>query len=401
MKRERHFFTRNIDNIKAQNDAYIRAGIIRAGLTLVQQGAAYGYAIFRAIEGSMGIGTFMMCVSAVSSFAAALRKMMDSVVEIRAYDFYYDALDEYLNMPQKLRRGTKMPKNGIPREIVFKNVGFQYAGSDTWALRHINLTLKRGEKLSIVGENGSGKTTLVKLLCRLYDPTEGEILLDGVNIKEIDYDAYMALFSAVFQDYQLFEVSVRENIALNHPGEEAVIWDVLEKVGLRKRIEGLSHGLNHAVGREFDEKGFLPSGGEGQKLALARALYQDAPVVILDEPAAALDPRAEYELYQGFHQLIQGKTAVYISHRLSACRFCDRIIVLDKGSIIEVGDHEALMQNQRFQKGIFLLRQGKRHPIQRGFLSLFVDGKHLGFPSGNHQQQVHDGVLSIIKEKIL
>jgi len=345
LEREKHFSARSIQNIKKQNDAYIQSGIIRAGLTFLQQGAAYGYAVFQVLSGALGIGSFTMCVGAVSSFAAALRKMMDSVVEIRAYDFYYDALDEYLNMPRRLRMGARHPKERAEHTIEFHNVGFRYAGTEKWALRHVNLSIKGGEKLSIVGENGSGKTTLVKLLCRLYDPTEGEILLDGTNIRELDYDGYMTLFSAVFQDFQLFDLPLRDNIALNQPMKDEKMWEALEKVGLKERIKMLPKGLDTSVGREFDEEGFLPSGGEAQKIALARALYRNAPIVILDEPTAALDPKAEYELYCAFDRLIQGKTAVYISHRLSSCRFCDRIIVLEKGSIAEYGDHDSLMKS--------------------------------------------------------
>lgn len=344
LRRERTFFTRSLNTIKRQNDAYIQSGVIRAALTFCQQAAAYGYVIIQVLRGNMGIGDFSMCIGAVSSFALALRKMMDSVVEIRAYDLYYDALDEYLNMPCLLRQGKILPQTGMQHTIIFKNVSFRYAGARKWALRGVNLTIHGGEKISIVGENGAGKTTLVKLLCRMYDPTEGEILLDGVDIRQLDYDQYMALFSSVFQDYQLFEMSFKENILLNQPWQKEKFHRVLNQVNLIEKVRALPLGADTPVGREFDDRGFLPSGGEAQKIALARALYKDAPIVILDEPSAALDPRAEYELYQGFDRLVQGKTAVYISHRLSSARFCDRIAVLKDGKIVEYGDHETLLQ---------------------------------------------------------
>jgi len=279
----------------------------------------------------------------VTSFAGALREVMNSLVEIRAYDMYYDHLDEFLHVPETLREGKRLPVPKGNHRIEFQDVGFRYAGAEKWALRHINLTLKPGEKLSIVGENGSGKTTFVKLLCRQYDPTEGRILLDGTDIRDIDYDRYMDLFAAVFQDFQLFAMPLRDNIALGREATDAQIHHALNQVGLEQFSNTLPNGLDTHIGRLFDEQGVEPSGGEGQRIALARALIKDAPLIILDEPTAALDPRAEYEIYQSFHSLTEGKTAVYISHRLSSAKFCDRIAVFHEGSMTEYGTHDQLM----------------------------------------------------------
>ena len=269
---------------------------------------------------------------------------MNSIVEIRAYDMYYDQLDEFLSISESLREGRQLPAPQGPRLIEFRDVGFRYPGTEKWALRHINLVLKPGEKLSIVGENGSGKTTLVKLLCRMYAPTEGGIFMDGVNICDIDHDEYTNLFSAVFQDFQLFAASLRDNVALGRDVPDSLIGAALSQVGLSNFCSGLPRGLDTHMSRQFDEQGVEPSGGEAQRIALARALVRNAPIVLLDEPTAALDPRAEYEIYRGFYSLTGDKSAVYISHRLSSARFCDRIAFLDAGAMLEYGTHEQLMR---------------------------------------------------------
>ena len=362
LKRERAFFTRVNDNLKQQNDGYIRSGLIGCGCTFLQQCAAYAWLILRTMQGGISVGSFTMYVSAVTTFASALRTVLDNLTEIRVYDRFYDRLDEYLSVPARLRgdddgrnhdvSGRKEKKRILSEGehvIEFRNVGFRYAGSDTWALRDVNLTLKPGARLAVVGENGAGKTTFVKLLTRLYDPTEGEIRMDGIPIQEYDYDSYMSAFSAVFQDYRLFSFSLEENVTLARPAEEGKAEDALRRAGFGEKLDSLSGGIHTAVYKNFDETGFEPSGGEGQRIALARALYRDAPIVVLDEPAASLDPRAEFELYRHFNELTEGKTAVYISHRLSSTRFCDEIAVFAGGRIVEQGTHEELME----RKGVY------------------------------------------------
>lgn len=202
-----------------------------------------------------------------------------------------------------------------------------------------------GQKLSIVGENGAGKTTFVKLLCRIYDPTKGVILLDGVDIRDIDYDQYMSIFSTVFQDYKLYALSLKDNVALScsDTAEDSEIEHVLKRAGFGEKLASLPKGVHTLVYRNFDGEGFEPSGGEGQKIALARAIFKDAPIIVLDEPAAALDPRAEYEMYQNFNSFVGTKTAVYISHRLSSTRFCDKVAVFNNGNIAEYGSHNELL----------------------------------------------------------
>lgn len=353
--REREAMSMANANIKRQNDCYIVSGAQRAVITFVQQCAAYGALIWKVLAGSLGIGSFAMCVSATGSLAFAVRKLMDSLTEIRAYDLYYEQLDEYLSTPQTLRAGRRHIAAGRHR-IEFCDVGYRYAGAENWALRHINLALEPGQRLALVGENGSGKSTLIKLLCRLYAPSEGVIRLDGVDIAEYDYDEYVELFAAVFQDYRLFECSVRDNILLGRDVDASELDAIVAQVGLAQRIASLPHGLDTAVGRRFDKDGFEPSGGEAQKIVLARALCRDAQVIVLDEPTAAMDPRAEYELYRDFDALVGDKTAVYISHRLAACRFCDCIAVLDGGRLSEYGTHTDLMAGNNKYAELYALQ---------------------------------------------
>lgn len=344
LRREKAVVGQANENIARQNRCYIVSGAKRAGLTLVQQAAAYGILIARVLSGGITIGTFTMCISAATAFSEAMRNLTDRLTEIRAYDFYYDQLDQYMRIPRTLREGRQLPVPQQSHRFELRNVGFRYRGAEGWALRHIDLVIEPGQHLALVGENGSGKSTLVKLLCRMYAPTEGMILMDDVDIRDYDYDQYLACFAAVFQDFQLFDCSLRDNVLLGRTMDDAQLQQIIDQVGLRSRVNSLPCGLDTTVGRQFDESGFDPSGGEAQKIALARALCRNAPVILLDEPTAAMDPRAESELYRSFDALVSGRTAVYISHRLSSCRFCDCIAVLHHGRLSEYGTHDALMR---------------------------------------------------------
>lgn len=230
-------------------------------------------------------------------------------------------------------------------EIEFKDVSFQYPGTEHYALRHFSMKLQVGEKLAVVGMNGSGKTTMIKLLCRLYDPDEGEILLNGVDIRKFRHEEYSKLFSVVFQDYQLFSFLLGENVAVSADYDAAKVRKCLEDAGLGERLEQLPRGLNTYLYKDYED-GVEFSGGEAQKVAIARAIYKTAPFVLLDEPTAALDPLAEYEVYKSFDRIVGDKTAIYISHRLSTCRLCDKIVVFHEGRLIQQGSHEELLQDQ-------------------------------------------------------
>ncbi len=304
---------------------------------------SYIYLISKVIAGSIQIGSFTMYVGAVSQFSTAMNDMMSSIVNIRRFGLYYDELNKYINMPQTMREGKKTVDNETGEyTIKFENVSFRYPGSETYALKNVNITITPSEKLSIVGENGAGKTTFVKLLLRLYDPTEGRILLNGTDIREFDYDEYQNLMAAVFQDFRLFSFTLKENVCFDKECSDEVVIDCLRRSGFGNKLDQLPKGIYTNVYKNFEEDGFEPSGGEGQKIALARALFKDTPVVILDEPTAALDPRAEYEMYQNFNKMSEGKTTIFISHRLSSSRFCDKIAVFAGGEIKEYGSHDEL-----------------------------------------------------------
>jgi ABC-type multidrug transport system fused ATPase/permease subunit len=348
---ERKFAKLATDSYAKRNGLGIKAGAFNAAMSFIQQSVSYGYLIAQVLRDMITIGDFSMYVGGVAAFSGAMRDVMNNIVDVSQYRKYYEAMEQYLNVPSKMRNNAMLPLPEGNHIIEFKNVSFRYEGQQKYALENINIVLHPGQKLSIVGENGAGKTTFVKLLCRIYDPNEGEILLDGVNIKYIDYDEYMSLFSTVFQDFKLFSFTLKDNVALSK-SDFALDKDVkraLLKAGFSSKLASLSHGIETYVYKNFDGEGFEPSGGEGQKIALARALYKNAPIIVLDEPTAALDPRAEYEIYERFNELVAGKTAIYISHRLSSTRFCDRIAVFAYGKIVEYGSHEELLQ----MKGIY------------------------------------------------
>ena len=342
VERERRFCNQAVAAMKRQNDCYIRAGVAGSACRFAQQTAAYAWLCAAVLRGQVGIGDFAMYTAAVTAFGTALHRAMNSAVELRAYDRYFDAVEEYLHTPARLREGPCRPLPKGPGRIELQNVGFRYPGQSGWALRHVNMVIEPGEKLAVVGENGAGKTTFVKLLTRLYDPTEGRILLDGEDIRTLDLDAYMGRFGTVFQDFKLFSFSLKDNVALNAdvPDDEAAA--LLRRAGLGERLDALPRGVHTFVNREFDGHGFEPSGGEAQKIALARALCRDASVVVLDEPTSALDPRAERALYARLAELAMGRSAVFITHRLASTRFCDRIAVFSGGRLVEYGDHETL-----------------------------------------------------------
>ncbi|MDE7230940.1 MAG: ABC transporter ATP-binding protein/permease [Oscillospiraceae bacterium] len=319
--------------------------ILDTAVTAIRDFGTYLYLGALAIFGKITIGTFSQLVSAGSTLNSSVQGAVfgyQDIVKLCNYGYEVVKLMEYPPMLQKGNRRFEDLKT--PHEIEFRNVSFSYPNTGVQVLKNVSITIKAGERLSVVGLNGTGKTTFIKLLCRLYDTDEGEILIDGVNIREYDYDEYMKLFSVVFQDFKLLSFSAKDNVLLGAEAGDEAADAMFEKVGLLGKINSLPKGRDTLMFREFDRDGVQLSGGEQQKLAIARALYKDAPVVILDEPTAALDPVAEYEIYCRFNELVGGKTAVYISHRLSSCRFCDRIAVFSEGTIKELGTHDELVK---------------------------------------------------------
>ena len=347
MGREKEHWEYGFQMYQKSNRLGIRSGAFNAFTGLIQQVVSYSYLVVQFLANTITIGDFTMYVGGVAAFSGAMRGLMQNIIEVSVYRNYYDDIDEYLDVPAKMRNNAHMPIPTGEHEIEFRNVSFSYPGQKGYALRNVNITLKPGQKLSIAGENGAGKTTFVKLLCRIYDPTEGTILLDGVDIRDIDFEQYMSLFSTVFQDYKLYALSLKDNVALAESDntDDNKVEKVLRQAGFCEKLDSLPKGLQTLVYRNYDDEGFEPSGGEGQKIALARALFKDAPIIVLDEPAAALDPRAEYEMYQNFNALVGNKTAVYISHRLSSARFCDAIAVFNDGNIVEYGSHDELLKH--------------------------------------------------------
>ncbi len=258
---------------------------------------------------------------------------------------YLKTLYDYLDLPNKMYKGSLTTEKRSDRQytVEFRDVSFRYPGSEQYALRHLSMTFKVGERLAVVGMNGSGKTTFIKLLCRLYDPTEGEILLNGIDIRKYRYDEYMDIFSVVFQDFKLFALPLGQNVATAQHYDVARAADCLQKAGFSDRLARMPKGLDTCLYKDLDEDGVTISGGEAQKIAIARALYKDAPFIVLDEPTAALDPVAEAEIYAKFNEIAGDKTAIYISHRLSSCKFCDEIAVFDHGEVVQQGTHEELL----------------------------------------------------------
>lgn len=339
------------DYWKRINDKKFPLNILDIIVTAARDFGTYLYLGFLAITGKITIGTFSQLLTAGGSLNTALQGMVFGFQDIVKRSSYAYEIVKFMEYPPYMEKGNRRienPEGG--HTIEFKNVSFIYPGTDVQVLKNTSITLRSGERLSVVGLNGAGKTTFIKLLCRLYDVTEGEILLDGVNIRDYDYEEYMKLFSVVFQDFRLLAFSVRDNVFLGNEEPDETADSLLEKVGLSEKIASLPNGKDTMMFKQFDKEGVELSGGEQQKLAIARALYKDAPVVILDEPTAALDPVAEYEIYKRFDELVGGKTAVYISHRLSSCKFCDNIAVFSEGTVKEYGTHDQLL---RLKDGIY------------------------------------------------
>lgn len=342
VKRWKRYTKESCDTWKWRAQKEYPYSLFSAGTALVRSLATYFYAGILVIRGAFSIGTFTQMISTAGELDNTLNGLVWNVLELAKrcnYAYEYVLFMEY---PEVIPKGDAPVAAGEHR-IEFRNVAFAYPGTDRKVLDGVNIIVEPGEHLSIVGLNGAGKTTFIKLLCRLYDPTEGEILMDGRNIKEYDYKEYMAQFAPVFQDFKLFGFSIGENIAFGEGGKEE-LERLLKLVELDDMVGKLEKGVDTRLFKMFEEDGIEPSGGEQQKLAIARALCKKAPVIILDEPTAALDPIAEYEIYRQFHTLVGDKTAFYISHRLSSCRFCDRIAVFSDGKIAEYGSHDELAQ---------------------------------------------------------
>lgn len=309
--------------------------------------ACYLFVAIKAFLGAYGVGSVVQYVSVLTRLGDGIRDLMFMVSDNELYCAHLKKMYDYLDIPNHMYQGSLTVEKREDNEyyIEFRNVSFKYPRTENYVLRNVNFKFKIGEKLAVVGMNGSGKTTFIKLLCRLYDPTEGEILLNNVDIRKYDYKEYMSIFSVVFQDFKLFSFGLGQNVSASFHYNEELAKRCLEKAGFYERLQSMKKGLETSIYKDLDEEGVEISGGEAQKIALARALYKNAPFIILDEPTAALDPIAEYEVYSKFNEIVQDKTAIYISHRLSSCRFCDVIAVFDGGQIVQRGVHDRLLQD--------------------------------------------------------
>lgn len=326
-------------------------GLLNAVSSMVSvffTGVVYLFVCLKAWAGAFGVGAVTQYIQAISSLSGSVSSLISSIGNMRANARFLQTEFEFLDIPNKMYQGSLSVEKRSDRnyEIEFRDVSFRYPGAKTWALRHMNMKFKVGQRLAVVGQNGSGKTTFIKLLCRLYDPTEGEILLNGINIRKYSYQEYMSIFSVVFQDFQLLAYSLGQNVAASREYDRKRAEDCLRKAGFGERMDEMEKGLDTILYKHLDDSGVEISGGEAQKIALARALYKNAPFIILDEPTAALDPLAEYEVYSKFNDIIDDKTAIYISHRLSSCRFCDTIAVFDNGQVVQRGSHNELVADE-------------------------------------------------------
>lgn len=318
------------------------------GINVLISGMIYLLLGIMALKRVISVGSICLYAGCITNFLWHFQKWNQQVSLLKMNTKYVKQYLDFMDIKNKKYEGT-LP--GEKRDddkfmIEFENVSFHYPGSEKNVLENFSIRFNIGERLAVVGRNGSGKTTFIKLLCRLYDPTEGRILLNGIDIKKYDYKEYLSLFSVVFQDFQIPAFTLGQAVAASQEYDEEHVNDAVKKAGLSSLAARMPYGNETYLTKEFDKTGVNISGGEAQKLAIARALYHDTPFVILDEPTAALDPIAEYEVYAKFDELIGTKTAVYISHRLSSCQFCNDILVIDDGKAVQRGSHEKLIDEE-------------------------------------------------------
>lgn len=314
-------------------------------MSMLSTATVYGVLIFNVIDKNMSIGNFMLYLGLSSTFTSTLTQFLNSLGDYKKRSLQVDDFRSFMDLKTEDDEDTLPVPKANRYTFEFKNVSYKYEGAKEYALKNLNLTLEAGKKLAVVGLNGAGKTTFIKLLLRLYDVTEGEILCNGTDIRHFKREEYYQLFAPVFQNVELFAFPMAENVSMKRPADtdRALSEDCLQKAGLHDKVQSLPEGIDTQLLKVIYDDGIDLSGGEKQKLALARALYKNAPIIVLDEPTAALDALAEYRLYKSFDEIIGDKTAVYISHRLSSTRFCDSIAMFKAGEMVEYGTHEELL----------------------------------------------------------
>lgn len=327
-----------------QQDAWeLRHNILEVVTLHLGSFAAYAYVIYLVSSGNIGAGDFALYFNSILNLQNATRDWCNNFSGYQWISNNVNYIRAYLELEDRTNRGEGKPLPTGECEIEFKNVSYTYFGADEPTIKNLSFTLHKGEKLALVGLNGAGKTTIVKLMCGLYDPTEGEILLNGVPVNAYNREEYFTLFSAVFQDFSPFAASVAENIAGSASVDRERLYDCMKRAGIYEKIMSLAERENTRLVRGVYEGAIDLSGGETQKLELAKALYKNAPILLLDEPTAALDAIAEQEVYLQYTGFSAGKASLFISHRLASTRFCDRILLIEKGGIAESGTHSELM----------------------------------------------------------
>ena len=354
-------FNNTVLNFKTDNGKYLVKqfiiNLISGIISLIQMLVSYGYVAYNAIINTITVGEFNLYIGAIYNLSGAFNDVVAKCIELKYMSKYVDDYHEYIKIV--LSNDSEKEKNFLPEAdqslpmFEFENVSFIYPNTEKIVLDNISIKLRKGEKLSIVGLNGAGKTTFIKLLCRLYTPTKGVIKYYGVDISTIKKEEYYKLLAVVFQDFKIFSFSFLDNIVLSQSLDTDRLNRSIENAGLKSKLEALPDGLNTNIYKDFDENGIEFSGGEGQKLVIARAYYKDADLVILDEPTAALDALAENEIYQNFNEITLNKTSIFISHRLASTRFCDNIAVFQNGNIVEYGDHETLLKQNGLYSEMF------------------------------------------------
>ena len=319
-----------------------------SAVSVIFTGIVYAFVCLKAWAGAFGLGAVAQYVASITKVSGGMSGLISALGDMRNNAVFLVPVFEFLDIPNNMYQGSLTVEKRRDRkyEVEFRNVSFKYPGNEKYALRNVNIKFEISRRLAVVGMNGSGKTTFIKLLCRLYDPTEGEILLNGIDIRKYNYAEYMMIFSVVFQDFQIFASKLGENVASKTDYDRGRVMDSLKKSGFAERLSELQDGVETYLYKDYDKNGVNISGGEAQKIAIARALYKDAPFIILDEPTAALDPIAEADIYSKFNDIAGDKTAIYISHRLSSCKFCDMIVVFHEGAIVQQGTHDSLLADE-------------------------------------------------------
>ncbi|MBO0994304.1 ABC transporter ATP-binding protein [Bacillus sp. SD088] len=309
-------------------------------------GYAYIYVGLRALAGYITLGDVTKSYASITIIISTINKLFIALSQVKSNNNYLRSFFEFIDAPSKQHTGKQLPENNNENWVVaFHNVSFRYPNSGEYAVKNVSMKLSSNSRIAVVGMNGSGKTTMIKLLCGLYQPDEGYITLNGKDIREYDHEEYLKLFSLVFQDFKLLSLPIGENIATSQEYDDEKAWQSIKVAGIDASVRKLPLKLKQYIYKYVDGDGVDLSGGEEQKLAIARAHYKDSPFIILDEPTASLDPVAEFDIYTRFNELIGKKAAIYISHRLSSCKFCDTINVFDSGKIIQTGSHEMLLQD--------------------------------------------------------